>query len=117
MQAIEVACVVAFELVAGAGGVQRLPRVAAVLEAVAKYQIVTALEPFPFPGMIERLEGFPHPEKYEVSQTHLQAGNPRLPDLGRLPPKFDGHVGRFTRGYIQHAVGKQCHDLKEWTDN
>src|SRR3546814_8633423 len=33
MQAIEVACVVAFELVAGAGGVQRLQRVADVLEA------------------------------------------------------------------------------------
>src|SRR3546814_21014549 len=60
MQAIEVACVVAFELVAGAGGVQRLQRVADVLEAVAKYQIVTALEHFPFPGMIERLEAFQH---------------------------------------------------------
>src|SRR3546814_7385376 len=46
MQDIEVACVVAFELVAGAGGVQRLQRVADVLEAVAKYKIVTALEHF-----------------------------------------------------------------------
>src|SRR3546814_17426160 len=90
MQAIEVACVVAFELVAGAGGVQRLQRVADVLEAVAKYQIVTALEHFPFPGMIERLEAFQHREKSEVHRSHVQAGNLRLPDFGRLDRKSVG---------------------------
>src|SRR3546814_6927703 len=62
VEIVKVARVVAFELVARAGRVQRLEGVADVLEAVAEDEVVAALEHGGLPLMLELLVALQHRE-------------------------------------------------------
>src|SRR3546814_16876131 len=87
MEIIEVAGVVALELVAGAGAVQRFERVSDILEAIAEDQIVRSFQHRRLPVMLEVLVALEHREQAEVHRAPVEAG-----DLG---PPLGGRAQAF----------------------
>src|SRR3546814_7998324 len=71
MEIVEVARVVAFELVARARRIERLEGIADILEVVAKDEIVDAFEHRRLPSMLKFLLGLEHREKAKVNRHHV----------------------------------------------
>ena len=89
--------VVALELIARAGRVERIERVANVLEAVAEHEIVRAFQHLRLPFVLELLVALQHREQAEIHRAHVERGDLRLPFLGRPNALLDRHVGRRRR--------------------
>ena len=102
--------VVALELVARAGRVQRVERVADVLEAVAEHEVVRALQHLRLPLVLERLVALEHREQAEVHRAHVERGDLRLPFLGRPHAFLDRHVRRAAGRQIDHDIGRLLDD-------
>src|SRR3546814_15427932 len=73
MEIVEVARVVAFELVARARRIERLEGIADILEAVAKDEIVAAFEHRRLTRMLKFLVALEHREKAKVHRPHVEA--------------------------------------------
>ena len=113
MQIVEMAGVVALELVARARRVQRVERVADILEAVAEHEIVRALEHVRLPVVLELLVALEHREQAEIHRAHVERGDLGLPFLGRPDALLDGHVGRSAGREIDHDVGRLLDPAQE----
>src|SRR3546814_4145094 len=79
VQIMEVARVVAFELVARPRFVQRLERAADVLEGVAEDEVVAPLEHRRLPLVLKILVSLEHRKQSEVHRDHVEARDSRLP--------------------------------------
>ena len=104
IQIIEVARVVAFELVARTGGVQGVQRVTNVLEAIAKHEIVRALEHLGLPIVLESFVALEHRKEAEVHRAHVHRGDLRLPLFRRTYALLDSHEGRTAGRQIDDHV-------------
>jgi hypothetical protein len=102
MQIVDVAGVIALELIARAGRVERFQRVTDVLERIAEDEIVGAFQHRRLPVVLELLVSLEHREQAEIHRPHVQAGDLRLPHRRGLDPLLDGHIGR--------AAGREIHD-------
>ena len=105
--------VVAFELVARAGLVERLQRIADVLEAVAEDEIVRALQHRRLPCVLEGLEALEHREQPEIHRAHVEAGDLGLPYGGGAHPLLDRHIRRSAGGEVDHDVRRLLDDSQE----
>src|SRR3546814_366265 len=110
MEIIEVAGVVALELVAGAGAVQRFERVSDILEAIAEDQIVRSFQHRRLPVMLEVLVALEHREQAEVHRAHVEAGDLGLPLGGRAHAFLYRHIRRAAGGEVDHHVGRLLDD-------
>src|SRR3546814_20725033 len=100
MEIVEVARVVAFELVARARRIERLEGIADILEAVAKDDIVGALEHRRLPRMLKYIVALEHREKAKVQRPTVAARDRGSPHRRRLHPSLDGHIGTAAVGSL-----------------
>src|SRR3546814_3466769 len=103
---MEVARVVAFELVARPRFVQRLERAADVLEAVAEDEVVAPLEHRRLPLVLKILVSLEHRKQSEVHRAHVEARDFRLPGRGGADAFFDRHIGRAACGEVDHDISR-----------
>ena len=113
MQIVEMTGVVALELIARAGRVERFQRVTDILEGIAEHEIVGAFQHRGLPVMLELLVSLEHREQAEIHRAHVQAGDLRLPDRRGLDPLLDGHIGRAAGRQIHDHVGSLLDDAKK----
>jgi hypothetical protein len=113
MQIVEMTGVVALELIACAGRVERFQRVTDVLEGVAEHEVVGAFQHCRFPIVFELLVSLEHREQAEIHRSRVQAGDLRLPHRRGLDAFLDGHIGRATGREIHDHVGALLDNSKK----
>src|SRR3546814_446958 len=113
MEIVEVARVVAFELVARARRIERLEGIADILEAVAKDEIVAAFEHRGLPRVLKFLVALEHREKTKVHRPHVEARDLGSPHRRRLHPFLDGHIGRAAGGEVHDDIGSLLNHAQE----
>ncbi len=105
-EVVEVRSVVALELEARAAVAQGPQHELDVLEGVAEHQVARIFQRRRLPVMLEVLEPVQHGEQAEIHRAHVEGGDFRLEDLGRLDALLHRHIGRAAGGQIHHRVGR-----------